>query len=137
MEESIENKLKLVDQNFNASKNKAEELLKDKDKEKEKINQAFEKANINRSQLEEVWNNLQLLFSVVKDYLNGNYKEIPTGSMVAILACLLYFLSPIDLIPDFIPLIGYIDDVFVIALVIDQVHSDLKKYEDWKNTQQS
>ena len=137
MEESIENKLKLVDQNFNASKNKAEELLKDKDKAKEKINQAFEKANINRSQLEEVWNNLQLLFSVVKDYLNGNYKEIPTGSMVAILACLLYFLSPIDLIPDFIPLIGYIDDVFVIALVIDQVHSDLKKYEDWKKAQQS
>jgi uncharacterized membrane protein YkvA (DUF1232 family) len=69
--------------------------------------------------------------------IRDSYKEIPTGSMVAILACLLYFLSPIDLIPDFIPLIGYIDDVFVIALVIDQVHSDLKKYEDWKKAQQS
>ena len=39
-----------------------------------------------------------------------NYKKIPFGTIAAVVASLLYFVSPIDVIPDFIPVIGYIDD---------------------------
>ena len=133
--ESIENKLSQVGDNFNKSKTKAEELLKDKQKTKEKIDEAFAKASTNKSKLEEIWNDLQLLFSIARDYINGSYKEVPTGSIVAIVAALIYFLSPIDVIPDFIPVIGFIDDIFVIGLVINQVRADLAKYEVWKMAQ--
>jgi uncharacterized membrane protein YkvA (DUF1232 family) len=43
---------------------------------------------------------------------------------------LLYLVSPIDLIPDFLPG-GYIDDAMVLAIVIKQVSSDLDKYKEW------
>ena len=46
------------------------------------------------------------LFSLVKDYANGTYREVPWNTIVAAAAGLLYLVCPIDLIPDFIPLIG-------------------------------
>jgi uncharacterized membrane protein YkvA (DUF1232 family) len=44
--------------------------------------------------------------------------ETPTNAKVAVLGMLIYLLSPIDLIPDFIPGLGQLDDVVVVALVL-------------------
>ena len=75
---------------------------------------------------------VKLLFSIVKDYVNGSYREIPWYSIAAIVAALLYVLSPIDLIPDIIPVVGFIDDAFVVAACLSMVESDLHIYKDWK-----
>ncbi|MDR9458483.1 MAG: DUF1232 domain-containing protein, partial [Salegentibacter sp.] len=45
---------------------------------------------------------------------------------------LLYVLSPIDLIPDFLPFVGYLDDAAVFAALLKYVRLDLQKYRDWK-----
>jgi len=76
--------------------------------------------------------NIKLLFSVVKDYAQGNYKEIPWTSIAAIIGALLYIFSPIDLIPDFIPVVGLMDDAAVLGLCLSSIGNDLKKYEKWK-----
>jgi uncharacterized membrane protein YkvA (DUF1232 family) len=65
--------------------------------------------------------------------MSGAYREIPYGSIVAAVAAILYFVSPIDFIPDFIPVVGLVDDVFVIGFVLKKIHSDLEKYEKWKS----
>ena len=96
------------------------------------MNHAFEKALENEGPIAEVFNDLKLLLLLVKDYITGTYRDIPYGSIIAAVAGILYFLSPIDFIPDFIPGIGLIDDVFVIGMVLKQIHSDLLKYEAWK-----
>ena len=44
---------------------------------------------------------------------------LPKAAKVALAAAVLYLVSPIDLIPDFIPGLGYIDDVFVAAILVD------------------
>ena len=75
---------------------------------------------------------LKLLFSLVKDYMNGTYRTIPWWSVAAIVAALFYVLDPIDLIPDFIPVIGYVDDAAVVAICLRMVEADLQKYKDWK-----
>lgn len=129
----VETSLKKVEGSFKNSKEEAKKLIEDKDKTNKKIDEAFKKASENKGKLGEVWNYLQLFFSISRDYINGKYKNVPTGSIIAIIAALLYFLSPIDLIPDFIPVIGYIDDIFVLGLVFSQVKSDLEEYEIWKN----
>jgi len=130
---SVETSLKKVEGSFKNSKEEAEKLIEDKDKTNKKIDEAFKKASENKGKLGEVWNYLQLFFSISRDYINGKYKNVPTGLIIAIIAALLYFLSPIDLIPDFIPVIGYIDDIFVLGLVFSQVKADLEEYEIWKN----
>ena len=46
---------------------------------------------------------------------------LPRPVKLALAAALVYFASPIDLIPDFIPLVGYLDDLLIAALVVDGV----------------
>ena len=61
---------------------------------------------------------------------------MPVGSIIAALAALIYFVSPIDAIPDFIPVVGYLDDVTVIAVALQFIHSDLEEYRKWKEAQE-
>ena len=75
---------------------------------------------------------LKLLFSLIADYVKGQYRAIPFWSIAAIVAALLYVLSPIDLIPDFIPVIGYVDDAMVVAACLAMVEQDLHAYKEWK-----
>ncbi len=130
---NVEDKLNQIEKSFKSSEKEAEVLIKDKQKTTSTVNEAMDKASKYKNQLEKVWEYLQLFFSIVKDYINGNYKEIPIKTIISIVASLLYLISPIDLIPDFIPGVGLIDDVFVIGLVISVAKSDLDKYKDWKS----
>ena len=117
------------------SESKASVILKDKAKAGDTIKEALGKAVTNKSDLEGVWAKMLLLFAVAKDYVNGDYTEIPKRSIVAILGGLIYFLSPIDVVPDFIPVLGFIDDVFILNLVYKQVIKDLERYKIWKDSQ--
>lgn len=74
------------------------------------------------------------MISMVKSYVNGRYREVPFTSIAAIAAALLYLLNPIDIIPDFIPFVGYIDDAFVLDLCMNMVNKDLEAYRRWKES---
>ncbi|HEY8890558.1 MAG TPA: YkvA family protein [Clostridium sp.] len=108
---------------------KAKEYSQDKNKTKNLLDEAIKKAK-KIGPFEEIWENLQLLFGIVKDWINGSYKDIPTGSIICIIIGLLYLVSPIDIIPDFLPG-GLIDDAVVLGIIIKQVRSDLDKYKNW------
>ncbi|MCZ4225564.1 YkvA family protein [Pedobacter rhodius] len=128
------NRQKILDF-FKKSESKASVILNDKTKASDTIKEALGKAVTNKGQLEGVWAKMVLLFAIAKDYVNGDYTEIPKRSIIAILGGLIYFLSPIDVVPDFVPVLGFIDDVFVLNLVYKQVLKDLEKYKIWKDAQ--
>ena len=86
-----------------------------------------------RGPLEKFAHNIELLFSVVKDYANGTYREIPWTTIAGIIGTLVYIFSPIDLIPDFIPVLGLMDDAAVLGVCLTGIGMDLKKYEIWKS----
>jgi uncharacterized membrane protein YkvA (DUF1232 family) len=46
---------------------------------------------------------------------------LPRGVKIALAAAVVYLASPIDLIPDFIPFLGYVDDLLLAAIVLDGV----------------
>jgi len=108
---------------------KAKEYSQDKNKTKVLLDQAIKKAK-KIGPFEEIWENIQLLFGIVKDWRSGSYTDIPTGSIICIIIGLLYFVSPIDIIPDFLPG-GLVDDAVVLGIIIKQVGSDLDKYKNW------
>ncbi len=77
---------------------------------------------------------VKTMFSLIRDYRNGTYTEIPWKSIAAIAGALLYVLTPLDLIPDFIPVVGLLDDAGVIAACLKLVSDDLDDYAAWKET---
>lgn len=54
-----------------------------------------------------------VMASLVRSYVKKDYTDIPIGSIIAIVSALIYFVSPIDIVPDSILVIGYFDDVAV------------------------
>jgi uncharacterized membrane protein YkvA (DUF1232 family) len=94
----------------------------------EELNQKFEK----KSKLKKFLNEFKLLFSMFKDYISGDYNQIPWYIIASIGSTLLYVLSPIDAIPDFIFGIGYVDDAAVMALCLKFVDFELSEYKKWK-----
>ena len=76
---------------------------------------------------------IPLLVSLVKSYVDGEYKDIPYNSIIAVIATLLYVISPIDIIPDFIPVVGFTDDAMAVAFCMKMIHDDLEKYKTWRD----
>jgi uncharacterized membrane protein YkvA (DUF1232 family) len=79
----------------------------------------------------------KLLISLVRDYWNGEYREIPWWAISAVVFALLYVLSPIDLIPDPIPVIGYLDDAAVVAVCLLLIEKELGDYIAWKESRKA
>lgn len=74
----------------------------------------------------------KVMFGMLKDYRKGIYTNVPWFTIAAIAFSFLYILNPFDLVPDFIPGIGYIDDFAVFTFGLKFIESDLHQYLDWK-----
>lgn len=75
---------------------------------------------------------IEISISMIKDYVSGNYKNVPWKVISAIGASLVYLLLPFDAIADFFPLIGLLDDAFIIGLCIKSFNDEIEKYREWK-----
>ena len=78
---------------------------------------------------------IPVMISLVKNYVQGKYTTVPYETILAVLSALVYFLSPIDIIPDFIPLAGYLDDMAVVGLCMNMISIDIETYEKWRQAQ--
>jgi uncharacterized membrane protein YkvA (DUF1232 family) len=92
------------------------------------------KERLSTDKLSHLKEDIDLLFHMIKDYRQGRYKEIPYTSITAIVFTLFYFFSPIDLVPEFVPALGHLDDVAIMGLCLYVVDADLQKYKKWRES---
>lgn len=74
----------------------------------------------------------RMLMALIKDYRAGNYRRALYGTVAAGVFALIYVFNPFDIVPDFLPFIGAVDDAAVVAACLMLVERDLIKYRDWK-----
>ena len=67
---------------------------------------------------------------MIRSYVKGDYREVSFKSILLIFAGLIYFINPFDLIGDFIPGIGYIDDISLILWIMKSVEDDVLRFKD-------
>ena len=82
----------------------------------------------------EAWETLQTMFRLIKASVSGEYTGVPTSTVAAAVAVLIYFISPIDLIPDFIPVLGLLDDVALVAWFSTTLKGEMEKFNEWELT---
>ncbi|WP_213879848.1 YkvA family protein [Pseudomonas sp. dw_358] len=78
---------------------------------------------------------VQLLQALCMAYWRGEYRAISGKSMVSVVAGLLYFVSPIDLIPDWILGVGMLDDIAVLTWVMKTLSQELEAFRTWREAQ--
>ncbi len=88
-------------------------------------------AKKNKTEVRSFLKDIQLLWEMLNAWFKGEYKDIPKKTIILIVTALLYFISPIDLIPDWLPG-GFIDDAALITWVLQSVNSDIQKFKIWK-----
>ncbi|MGC4000019.1 MAG: DUF1232 domain-containing protein [Anaeromyxobacter sp.] len=75
---------------------------------------------------------LRLLWMVLRDYANGTYRQFPWKAVGAVVAAVVYVVSPVDLIPDFLGPLGLTDDLVALAVTWGLVKRELRDYCQWK-----
>lgn len=116
---------------------KAEDYLKRPTRVKQLLNDAYQKASEKNDVgtiAHEAWETLQTLFRLIRSSVSGEYTGLPTSTVVAAVAVTIYFLSPIDVIPDFIPVLGLLDDVALVAWFSTTIKEELDKFQEWEKT---
>jgi curved DNA-binding protein CbpA len=91
-----------------------------------KINKAY-------PALKKTLENVRVLYALFKDSVKGDY-SLHAANVAMIGGGLLYFILPADLIPDFIPIVGYLDDLAVLTTIMNSLKGEINAYRNWKKT---
>ena len=75
---------------------------------------------------------IKVLVRLVKAYKNGSYRDVHIQNVFLMVAALIYFVTPIDLIPDFIPVTGLLDDFTIIVWVYNKVQEEIDRFLSWE-----
>ena len=126
-----------IETGYKKHEKKAAALVEQPARLTELLKKTVPKAVSNKKWLSSFWDKLQLMFSLVKAYQDGTYRQISKKSMMLVVAGLLYFLSPLDIFPDFIFGIGIVDDVLVLKYVLSAVNQELIAFKHWKNNKEN
>jgi len=85
--------------------------------------------------LSKYWEDIKTSFALIRDWFNGSYDKVPARMIVSLAGALIYLVSPLDLIPDWVPMAGLVDDAAMLAFVFQLSKVDLNAYRRWKGRQ--
>lgn len=85
-----------------------------------------------RDRLGDSFSDVQTMARLVAAWATGRYRTIPVRSIIALLGALIYFLVPLDAVPDFIVALGLLDDIAVIAKVVSLFRTDIQAFKRWE-----
>jgi uncharacterized membrane protein YkvA (DUF1232 family) len=122
-----------VEQAMREATSQSEDFLKMGGDVEELINSTREKAEKYHDRIRDFWQELHDLMRLAGAWWQGRYTDIPWRAICAILGAIIYFINPLDLIPDVIPGIGYVDDAAVVGLVIVSIQEELETFRNWES----
>jgi len=112
-----------------------EELNSNKKVDEEKIQSILENENriidkAKKSKDQKFFEGVKILIAILKDWWNGKF-HLSKRHIFLIIIALLYVLNPLDIVPDYLPFVGYIDDAMVVGLILKWLHDIIEKYKNW------
>lgn len=122
---------------YKKAKRRAASILEDPERLRRLLASSVEKLKDLRNDTDSIQKLKQImptLNRMIRAYANGEYRRIPWKSLLFITTGIVYFVSPIDFIPDFIPVLGFMDDITVILWILKSVKEDVENFEEWEST---
>jgi len=123
--------MKLTDA-FENSKIKARITAQD-NKAMNRLKEAVEKKiKQSKEKIYEGLDDFYTLLRLLAAYASGEYRDVDTRTIIAVIAVLIYFLNPMDVIPDFVATFGFVDDLTLLAYVIKTFKTEIDKFIEWE-----
>ena len=118
---------------FREASAKAEACAKNPERLGQIVEDAIARSqSIPKGPFADTWPYLLAMIRLLRAYSTGAYRDIPSPSLIRILGAVIYFISPIDVIPDGILVLGIVDDAFVVGLALKDVKDDLDTFMEWE-----
>src|SRR5919199_2030808 len=77
---------------------------------------------------------LGVVTRLLRAYASGDYRQLPWKTLIRMIAVLIYFVSPIDILPDFLPIVGLTDDIALMLWLFSGIKDDIEKFRHWEQT---
>ena len=122
---------KVYESAFKSTLKKATQLIKNKSRITNLLVDAGKKITLNKSSLLNIKDDLLILIKLISSWVKGDYKNISNTTIATVIATILYFVNPIDIIPDFTPLIGYTDLATILLYVLSKLSDELEEFKKW------
>ncbi|MGB0849847.1 MAG: YkvA family protein [Bacteroidia bacterium] len=108
----------------------AQQIFKNKDKIVEVLNDSTKKAEESQDKMSSgLWSDVKNLRDMLKAWMSGSFKMSKT-TILYVIAGLIYFVNPMDLVPDFILGLGFLDDAAVLSIVVSRIKGEIDKYKE-------
>ena len=120
--------------------NKAKKIINDDEKLKKLIEDVLKKLkeiSSDKKTSAKLNDSLRLFIRIINAYTSKEYTYVPWKTICLIVAGLIYFIYPVDLIPDFIPVSGLIDDIALIAWIYESIQEDIDNFLEWEKSLKS
>jgi len=112
---------------------RADRLVSSKERLKNLATQAVRKLSGTASmRIDRVRDELILCIALVRSWIHGEYDGVSRQTIVAVTAALLYFVVPLDVIPDFLIGVGFIDDASVVGYVMTMLAAEMDTFRRWQ-----
>lgn len=119
---------------------KAKKIINDDEKLKKLIEDVLKKLkeiSSDKKTSAKLNDSLRLFIRIINAYNSKEYTYVPWKTICLIVAGLIYFIYPVDLIPDFIPVSGLIDDIALIAWIYESIQDDIDNFLEWEKSLKS
>ena len=80
--------------------------------------------------LKDIKDKVYLIIDYLRDVSSGKYQDYSAKSLLILVAGMIYLLTPLDVIPDILPIMGFADDAAVIAWLFKEMNNELDKYKE-------
>jgi uncharacterized membrane protein YkvA (DUF1232 family) len=98
------------------------------------IREAYRRMLSHSDLLTAVWTDLRTMLRLLLRWADRSYQRVSWTPLALIVGAVLYFVVPVDLVPDALGAIGFVDDVTVISTVVQRVRHELDRFRDWEDT---
>ncbi|HJT45921.1 MAG TPA: YkvA family protein [Chthoniobacterales bacterium] len=97
------------------------------------VQEATRKAkSIPKAPFAQLWGYLQAMLRLIRAYYRGEYRNVRFANLVLIIGAIIYVLDPLDLIPDWIPGLGFLDDATILAFAVQKTRETLDAFTSWE-----